>query len=156
MDPLEASVTVDLPPERAFELFTEGLGEWWPREFSWSQEALEELGIEAHEGAFAYERGHHGFTFHWGRVITCEAPQRDRVHLASAGPLTAAQPGPVERGGVLFTGAPEGGTDVALEHRGWERHSEGAREYRDGFETAAAWPQALDSFAATAAVQRPS
>ena len=66
MDPLEASVTVDLPPERAFELFTEGLGEWWPREFSWSQEALEELGIEAHEGGFAYERGPHGFTLHWG------------------------------------------------------------------------------------------
>ena len=40
MDPLEASVTFDLPPDRAFELFTERLREWWPREFSWSQESL--------------------------------------------------------------------------------------------------------------------
>lgn len=26
----------------------------------------------------------------------------------------------------------------ALEHRGWERHGDGAREYRDGFEATAA------------------
>jgi uncharacterized protein YndB with AHSA1/START domain len=40
MEPVTASVTVDTPPERAFELFTEGLGSWWPKEFSWSQDKL--------------------------------------------------------------------------------------------------------------------
>jgi uncharacterized protein YndB with AHSA1/START domain len=157
MDPLEASVTVDLPPERAFELFTEGLGEWWPREFSWSQESLEEGSIEPHEGGFAYERGPHGFTLHWGRVLTCEPPQRI-VFTWQIAPDRSPQPDPDRSSEVevLFTGSPEGGTDVALEHRGWERHGEGAREYRDGFEAAGAWPQALESFAATAAAQRPS
>ena len=143
MDPLEASVTVDLPPERAFELFTAGLGEWWPREFSWSQEALEEMGIEPHEGGFAYERGPHGFTLHWGRVLTCEPPQRI-VFTWQIAPDRSPQPNP------------DRSSEVEVEHRGWERHGEGAREYRDGFETAGAWPQALESFAATAGVQRPS
>ena len=51
---------------------------------------------------------------------------------------------------MVFTGSTDDGTDVALEHRGWERHAEGAREYRDAFEAAGAWPQALESFAAAA------
>jgi uncharacterized protein YndB with AHSA1/START domain len=157
MDPLEASVTVDLPPERAFQLFTEGLGQWWPREFSWAQESVEEMGIEPHEGGFAYERGPYGFTIHWGRVLTCEAPQRI-VFTWQIAPDRSPQPDPdrASEVEVLFTGSPAGGTDVVLEHRGWERHGDGAQEYRDGFEAAGAWPQALESFAATAAAQRPS
>jgi hypothetical protein len=50
---------------------------------------------------------------------------------------------------VVFTGSAEDGTDVALVHRGWERHGEGAREYREGF-GAAPGPRALESFAAAA------
>jgi hypothetical protein len=51
---------------------------------------------------------------------------------------------------VVFAGPADDGTDVALEHRGWERHGERGREYRDGSEAAGAWPQALESFAAAA------
>ena len=51
---------------------------------------------------------------------------------------------------VVFTGSPDGGTRVALEHRGWERHGEAAHEYREGFEAAGAWPHALERFAAAA------
>jgi hypothetical protein len=51
---------------------------------------------------------------------------------------------------LVFTGSAEDGTDVALAHRGWERHGEGAREYREGFGAAGAWPRALESFAAAA------
>jgi len=48
MDPLEASISVDVPPEHAFEVFTEGMTQWWPREFSWSQEGL---GGDGHRAA---------------------------------------------------------------------------------------------------------
>jgi uncharacterized protein YndB with AHSA1/START domain len=149
MDPLEASVSVDVPPEHAFEVFTEGMTQWWPREFSWSQEGLEEMGIEPREGGFAYERGPHGFTIHWGRVITFEVPQRV-VFTWQIASDRSPQPDPDQASEVevLFTGALDGGTDVTLEHRGWERHGEGAKEYRDGFETAGAWPHALARFAA--------
>jgi uncharacterized protein YndB with AHSA1/START domain len=151
MESLRASVTVDVPPERAFELFTEGLGQWWPREFSWSQDALEEMGIEPHEDGFAYERGPHGFTIHWGRVLTCETPQR-LVFTWQIAADRSPQPDPDKASEVevLFTGSPQGGTDVTLEHRGWERHGESAQDYRDGFEAAGAWPHALERLAAVA------
>ena len=45
----------------------------------------------------------------------------------------------------------DGSTRVDVEHRAWERHGDGAREYRDGFEDAGAWPYALERFAAAAA-----
>ena len=109
------------------------MGKWWPREFWWSQDRLEEIGIEAHEGGSAYERGPHGFTWQIARDRTPQ-PDPDR-------------PAEVE---VVFTGSAEDGTDVALEHRGWERHGEGAREYRDGFEASGTWPRAPESFAAAA------
>ena len=44
------------------------MGSWWPKEFSWSQEALEEIGIEPREGGSAYECGPHGLLLHWGGV----------------------------------------------------------------------------------------
>ena len=84
MEPVTATVTVDTPPERAFELFTEGLGAWWPKEFSWSQDKLEEIGIEPHEDGFAYERGPRGFTVHY-RPRLWAAPRRG-ASLAEAPP----------------------------------------------------------------------
>ena len=109
------------------------------------------MGIEPREGGFAYERGPHGFTLHWGRVLTREPPQRI-VFTWQIAPDRSPQPDPdrASEVEVLFTGAPGGGTDVTLEHRGWERHGDGAQEYRDGFEAAGAWALALERFAAAA------
>jgi uncharacterized protein YndB with AHSA1/START domain len=84
-------------------------------------------------------------------VLTCEVPQRIVFTWQIAADRTP-QPDPdrASEVEVVFTGSTDDGTDVALEHRGWERHGEGAREYRDAFEAAGAWPQALESFAAAA------
>ena len=54
-DAARAAVTVALAPERAFAEFTEGLGSWWPQEYTWSQEVLEQLGIEASEVEVRFE-----------------------------------------------------------------------------------------------------
>jgi uncharacterized protein YndB with AHSA1/START domain len=150
MEPVTASVTVQVPRERAFELFTEGMGSWWPKEFSWSQGKLEAIGIEPHADGFAYERGPFGFTVHWGRVTAWDPPGRLVFTWQIAGDRTP-QPDPERSSEVEVRFQEEdGATRVALEHRGWERHGEGAREYRDSFEQAGAWPYALDRFAAAA------
>jgi uncharacterized protein YndB with AHSA1/START domain len=151
MEPLHAGATVEASPDRAFELFTEGLGSWWPAEFSWSQDALEEIGIEPREGGFAYERGPHGFLVHWGRVTVFEPPERLVFTWQIAGDRTP-QPDPAKASEVeVRFAAANGATRVDVEHRGWERHGDGAREYRDGFEQSGAWPYALERFAAAAA-----
>jgi uncharacterized protein YndB with AHSA1/START domain len=150
IEPLTASVTVGAPRERAFELFTEEMGTWWPREFSWSQDKLEAIGIEPHADGFAYERGPRGFTLHWGRVKAWDPPARFVFTWQIAADRTP-QPDPEQSSEVEVRFHEEnGGTRVAVEHREWERHGDGAREYRDGFERAGAWPYALERFAAAA------
>jgi uncharacterized protein YndB with AHSA1/START domain len=148
---VRASVTVPVEPGQAFELFTEGMGSWWPHEFSWSQDKLDEIGVESGEGGFLYERGPGGFTIHWGRVLAWDPPGRLVLTWQIAGDRTP-QPNPdrASEVEVRFSGE-DGATRVELEHRGWERHGDGAEEYRDGFEQAGAWPYALDRFAAAAA-----
>jgi uncharacterized protein YndB with AHSA1/START domain len=150
IEPLTASVTVGAPRERAFELFTEEMGTWWPREFSWSQDKLEAIGIEPHADGFAYERGPRGFTLHWGRVKAWDPPARFVFTWQIAADRTP-QPDPERSSEVEVRFHEENGaTRVAVEHRDWERHGDDAREYRDGFERAGAWPYALERFAAAA------
>jgi uncharacterized protein YndB with AHSA1/START domain len=148
MEPLTASVTVAVPRERAFELFTAEMGSWWPREFSWSQDKLEAIGIEPHADGFAYERGPRGFTMHWGRVKAWDPPARFVFTWQIAADRTP-QPDPDRSSEVEVRFHEENGaTRVAVEHRDWERHGDAAQEYRDGFERAGAWPYALERFAA--------
>src|SRR5688572_25840184 len=110
------------------------------------------IGIEPREGGFAFERGPHGFLVHWGRVTDWEPPDR-LVFTWQIAADRSPQPDPAKASEVevRFTDADDGGTRVAVEHRGWERHGEGAHEYRDGFEQAGAWPLVLERFAAAAA-----
>ena len=68
-DAVHAAVTVDVSGERAFEVFVDNLASWWPPEYSWSQDVLEDIGIEPHEGGLCFERGPHGFRCDWGRVL---------------------------------------------------------------------------------------
>ena len=142
MDPVTAGVTVELPRARAFDLFTEGLGSWWPREFSWARQSLERIGIEPRDGGLAYEVGPHGFLVNWGTVTAWEPP--DRFVLAwQIAPDRSPQPDPAKSSEVEVRFADSGGgaTRVDVEHRCWERHGDGGREYRDGFEQAGlAWP----------------
>jgi uncharacterized protein YndB with AHSA1/START domain len=148
MEPLTASVTVQAPRERAFELFTEGMGTWWPKEFSWSQDKLEAIGIEPHADGFAYERGPRGFTVHWGRVTAWDPPARLVFNWQIAADRTP-QPDPERASEVEVRFHEEdGATRVTVEHRAWERHGNGAGEYRASFEQAGAWPYALERFAA--------
>ena len=75
-DVARATVTVPRPPERAFVAFVDGLGDWWPPEYTWAQQKLDAIGIEPREGGLCSERGPHGFRLDWGRVIAWEPPSR--------------------------------------------------------------------------------
>jgi uncharacterized protein YndB with AHSA1/START domain len=150
MEPIRAAVDVAAEPERAFEVFTRGMDSWWPREFSWSQKVLDEIGMEPREGGFLYERGPHGFRCDWGRVTAWDPPRRVRFTWQIAADRSP-QPDPAKASEVEVRFAvSNGGTRVEVDHRAWERHGDEAREYRDGLEAAGAWPYALERFAAAA------
>ena len=142
--PIRREILVDADPAAAFEVFTGGIGRWWP---------LGELSVhggdatvsftESSPGSFAggqiIERSADGDTAVWGTVTRWEPP--DAVAFSW-------HPGqPAERASqVLVTFAAAGDqTLVRLEHTGWEAFADPAAaraEYDHG------WPLVLDRYSA--------
>ena len=48
--PVRKSITVDVPVEKAFEVFTERFGSWWPVSYSIGKSALKSAAIEPRVG----------------------------------------------------------------------------------------------------------
>ena len=147
-DSIVAAVSVEASPERAFEVFTEGLGSWWPREYTWSQEVLEEIGLEPREGGLCYERGPHGFRCDWGRVLAWEPPRRV-VFTWQIGPNREPQPNPEKASAVTvrFGDDGGGGVRVEVEHRAFDRHGEAGADYAAALGSPQGWPVMLARFA---------
>jgi uncharacterized protein YndB with AHSA1/START domain len=147
--PVTASVTVPVSPEVAFAAFTEKFGQWWPAEYTWSQDVLEEIGIEPGEGGICFERGPHGMRCDWGRVLTWDPPARLRFTWQIS-PERVPVPDPSKASEVAVRFLAEGtGTRVELQHRCFERHGEAAADYARGMGSEQGWPLLLERFAVT-------
>ncbi|MFP5297455.1 MAG: SRPBCC domain-containing protein, partial [Actinomycetota bacterium] len=146
VEPVVRSVVVGIDPEAAFELFTVGMGTWWPlHTHSIAADTFEgrvtvtELVFEAHPGGSIYEVMSDGTKGEWGKVLEWEPP--GRVVFSWKPNLEDVPPTEVE---VTFI-AVDDGTDVRLEHRGWERLGERGAVLRRGYEQG--WPTMLSRFA---------
>jgi hypothetical protein len=136
---IRKSLTVHLPVETAFRLFTEGMGSWWPlASKSVSQEEAETVVVEPRLGGRVNERASNGEEHPWGEVIVWEPSSR---FAFSWHPGRAADTS--QEVDVRFT-AVEEGTRVELEHRGWERLVGPEGEIPDHFDSG--WDEALASY----------
>jgi uncharacterized protein YndB with AHSA1/START domain len=66
-------VAVDAPPERAFAVFTDGIGQWWPRDYSIGAEELDRVVVEPTRWL---EVGKQGTETVWGDVLAYEPGRR--------------------------------------------------------------------------------
>jgi uncharacterized protein YndB with AHSA1/START domain len=74
--PITGTVTIGVPVEQAFRVFTGSFDTWWPRQFHIGQAEVAEVVLEPHEGGRWYERGVDGTECDWGRVLVWEPPYR--------------------------------------------------------------------------------
>ena len=147
IEPVRKSVTVPAAPQRAFELFTAHIHEWWPLA-THSVGLHEAVGLifGAGVGSEIIETLADGTTSVWGIVTHWEPPHRVAFtwHPGSA----QAKATHVE---VTFTEEAPGSTVVRLVHSGWERRPDGSSA-RDGYESG--WDPVIARFAAAAATAR--
>jgi uncharacterized protein YndB with AHSA1/START domain len=150
---VRTTLTVPAPVEAAFAAFTDRLGDWWTKEYTWSgPEVLAEIGIEPEPGGMAYEIGPHGFRADWGRVTAWEPPRR-LVLSWQIGPDRVPVPDPALASEVEVTFAPDGGaTRVSVEHRDFDRHGDAAEGYWEAM--TAGWHELLSRYAEVAGVSR--
>lgn len=135
IEPISASISVKAEPVRAFELFTDGMDTWWPLdrysrgvdEFEGQDVKVERVEVQHVVGGYVLEHLSNGAVLPWAEVLVWEPPSR--LVLAWKPNSTENPPTEVE---VRFT-PNEVGTLVELEHRGWERLGELAREAKVGY-----------------------
>jgi uncharacterized protein YndB with AHSA1/START domain len=143
-EPVRKSVTVPAAPQRAFELFTAHMHEWWPlATHSVGAENAVSVTFGMGAGAAIRETLADGTTSVWGTVTHWEPPHR--VAFTWHAGTDPAQATRVE---VTFTPSGPGSTVVQLIHSGWERRSDGvsARESYDS-----GWDPVVGYFAEAAA-----
>lgn len=124
---VERSVTVPLGVEQAFELFTSGIGSWWPLgTHSVSEKETVGATFEPEKGGRVFEIDVDGNEADWGEVLEWDPPHRFamswQVHVSGAETQWEA----------AFTPG-EDGTTVTVVHTGWERLGELAAEAHAGY-----------------------
>jgi len=76
IDPIRETVIAPLSQVRAFDRFARELHAWWPREYTWTQNVLADIGIDPKRGGLCFETGSHDFRCGCGRVLDWERPNR--------------------------------------------------------------------------------
>jgi uncharacterized protein YndB with AHSA1/START domain len=146
MGPITRNVTVHRSADRAFRVFTEQMGSWWPLDThsvavdQGLGQRAETLRVDGRQGGRIEEVLEDGGTRDWGEIVVWEPPHR--VVYAWKPNDNPTPPTEVE---VRFT--PQGDrTLVELEHRGWERLGEWAQDLRPLYASGGGWPMVLGRF----------
>jgi uncharacterized protein YndB with AHSA1/START domain len=146
MEPIRRTVRVQCSIDRAFRVFTERMGTWWPLEthsIAVDQELgqkAETLRVDTRKGGRIQEVLEDGSTRVWGDVVAWEPPHR--VVFAWKPNDRPTPPTEVE---VRFS--PESDvTLVELEHRGWDRLGDVADEIRPLYDSEAGWTMVLGRY----------
>jgi hypothetical protein len=146
-------ITVQASQERAFAVFTEGQGSWWPPEHHIGEQPWHEAVVEPREGGRWFERAADGSECDWGRIRVWDPPSRLVLvwQLSDEWAYDAALETEVD---VRFIAEGPDRTRVELEHRGLEVYGDRAAEMRGTFDSSNGWSYILEAFGGALAPAR--
>jgi uncharacterized protein YndB with AHSA1/START domain len=141
------SVTVDVPVDKAFRVFTDGMDGWWNRDHHIGSADIDHVVLEPRAGGRWYEVGVDGSECSWGRVLEWDPPGR----LVLAWQISSNwqfDPDLLTTVEVRFVAVSPERTRVDLEHRDLDRFGDAEKEMRAAFDSGGGWKGLLDRFAA--------
>ena len=144
---LRKHITVEVPQERAFRVFSENMNVWWPKEHHIGKSPLKQVALEGRAGGRWFEIGEDGSQCDWGKVLAWDPPRRMLLtwQISSSWQF---DPQLITELEVTFTAEGPKRTLVELEHRNLERFGESAAAMRE--QLAKGWEQLLGLFAKAA------
>jgi hypothetical protein len=148
--PVRRSIRVGAPRQRAFEVFTAGIGRWWPKAHHIGAADLDKPVIEPRAGGRWYERGVDGSECEIGKVLVWDPPGR-LVLGWQLSPDFKFDAGLMTEVEVRFIADGDNATRVELEHRDLERFGVRAEEMRQKVDSPNGWNGLLQLFAQYAA-----
>jgi uncharacterized protein YndB with AHSA1/START domain len=146
--PVRKTIVVKASAAHAFEVFTSGIGKWWPRDHGIGKLPMREAVMETRLGGRWYELGEDGVQTNVGRIIVWEPPTRFVMtwDINSQWKPDTTVGSEVE---VRFIAEGADATRVELEHRKFEQMgAEGGEKMRKGVD--GGWPKMLERFKAQA------
>jgi DNA-binding transcriptional ArsR family regulator/uncharacterized protein YndB with AHSA1/START domain len=145
---VRTSIVVEAPLERAFSVFTEGIGSWFPPEYNLLDVEIAERVFEPRVGGHVYDRGTDGSECRWARVLAYEPPTRVVISWdISPQWQIEGDPDRTSEVEVRFTAETPDRTRVDLEHRNLHRHGDGWEQIRESVGGEGGWPGCLQRFA---------
>jgi uncharacterized protein YndB with AHSA1/START domain len=145
---VRTSIVVEAPIARAFSVFTDGIGGWWPPEHHILQAELSDMVFEPRQGGNVYDRGVDGSECRWARVLTYEPPLRFviswDINLQWELEKDPEKTSEIE---VRFVAEGPDRTRVELEHRNLDRHGEGWEQMSAAVGSPDGWGVGLRRFA---------
>jgi len=139
LSPIVLDYPLRVAPARAFEIYAQRIGEWWPAQYSRDAAGFTGVTIEPFVGGRVYARFRDGSDDDWGRVLTYEPGRRLRHTFTLAQPPET--PSEID---VTFEARSEGGCTMHFAHGGWNERNVALRaKFRE-------WAVILDRFAALA------
>jgi uncharacterized protein YndB with AHSA1/START domain len=121
-----ATTTVEVPIDRAFTVFTEGIGTWWNPDHHIIEAPLSHMVFDPFVGGNVYDVGTDGSQCRWSRVLAYDPPDRVvfswDINLQWQIEPDAERCSEVE---VTFTALGPSTTRVDLAHQHLDRHGEG-------------------------------
>lgn len=141
-------ITVEVPVERAFAVFTEQFDRIKPRAHNLLAVPIVETVLEPRVGGSVYDRGEDGSVCRWARVLVFEPPSRFVISWDIT-PQWRVETDPERCSEVEVRFVAEGQerTRVELEHRYLDRHGDGWQSAREGVAGDGGWPLYLQRFA---------
>jgi uncharacterized protein YndB with AHSA1/START domain len=142
--PVRKSIRVNASPAHAFDVFTSGLGRWWPRDKGIGKMPMKAAVMEPRLGGRWYELAEDGTETNVGKIVVWEPPQR---FVMTWDINSQWKPDTTIGSEVEVKFIPDGAnaTRVELEHRKFEQmgaeQGETMRNAVDG-----GWPGMLERF----------
>jgi hypothetical protein len=149
--PVRKEIVVEASQARAFRVFTEEHGAWWPlATHHIGAQAAETAVIEPRTGGRWFERAEDGTECPWGKVLVWDPP--GRIVLAwEIGANWTNDPQTATEVEVRFVVLGPALTRIELEHRNLARLGDAAEGMRGAFDSEGGWGGILKAYAARAA-----
>lgn len=146
MNERELKIEIQGDASSIFGKFTSDFGSWWPSEYTWSQDKLDRILIDAVPDGLCTEYGPHGFRCDWGRVTAVEKGKH--IHFKwQISPGREPIPDPDKASEVfIFFIEKNKTTEVVIQHTQFENHGNAHEEYRDMMFSEYGWPYIMQQF----------
>jgi uncharacterized protein YndB with AHSA1/START domain len=147
VEPVRKQVVVEASQARCFEVFTQGIDRWWPRQHHIGKSPLKRAVLESRAEGRWYAICEDGSECDTGRVLVWDPPKR----LVLAWQITAEWQFDrefVTEVEVNFIAEGPRRTVVKMEHRDLERYGQAAAALRKELDSDGGWMVTLRQFAA--------